>query len=130
MAPGHRLSSRTAIIAMIGIASLLCACTVPAEPQVKKVASMTKPEHPGTIRIDSVSAKSVEIVPYHSVPQRQRFVMLDANGVETNNPSEAKESIPIVYVRVVMLDEKGQHARPKDARSMQSSNLGRGTRGG
>ena len=119
MAPAHHFSCRAAIVAMMGIASTLCACTVPAEPQVKKVASMTQPEHPGTIRIENVSGKSVENVPYDSVPQRQRFVMLDANGVETNNPGEAKETIPIVYVRVVMLDEKGKHARPEDAHSMQ-----------
>lgn len=119
MAPGHHLSSRTAIVTMMGVALTLCACTIPAEPQVKKVASMTQSEHPGTIRIENVSAKTVEIVPYDSVPQRQQFVMLDANGVETNNPGEAKERVPIVYVRVIMLDEKGQHARPEYASSMQ-----------
>jgi hypothetical protein len=92
---------------------------MPAEPQVTKVASMTQPEHPGTIRIENVAAKTVEVVPYDSVPPRQQFVMLDANGVETNNPGEAKQRVPIVHVRVIMLDEKGQHARPEDARSMQ-----------
>lgn len=70
----------------------------------------TKPAHPGTIKMIDVYDKSVREVPFQSVPPREQFVMLDKDGIETNDPKLAVEHIPIVQVRVLKLDAKGELA--------------------
>jgi hypothetical protein len=62
---------------------------------------------PGTIRMIEVYEQTVRDVPADSVPSRQRFVMLDKNGVETNDPALATERISIVKVRILRLDASG-----------------------
>ena len=89
---------------------------------------MTPPAHPGTITITNVAEKTTRTMPYDSVPPRQRFVMLDAAGAETSDPAQAKETIPIVAVRVVMLDERGELATGDAVKVMRILEYGPGER--
>jgi hypothetical protein len=89
---------------------------------------MTSPAHPGTITITNVAERTTETVPYDSVPPRQRFVMLNAAGTETEDPAQAKETIPIVAVRVVMLDGLGELATGDAVKVMRILEYGPGER--
>lgn len=64
------------------------------------------PAHPGTIRMTEEYAKTAREVPIAEVPEARRFVYLK-DGKETTNPAEATERVPIVLVRMLSLDERG-----------------------
>jgi len=85
---------------------------------------MPKLIHPGTIKIVTISTKATKVVPYESVPPRQRFVMLNSNGVETHDIADATEAIPIVEVHVLNLDSKGDLVPPENAASMRILEFG------
>lgn len=68
--------------------------------------------HPGSIRMVEVQADTSRDVPIDEVPEDRRFVYLK-DGVETYNPDEATERVPIVEVRMVSVDQRGNLV-PKD----------------
>ena len=62
--------------------------------------------HPGSIRMVEVQAETSRDVPIDEVPEDRRFVYLK-DGVETGNPAEATERVPIVEVRMISVDARG-----------------------
>ncbi len=62
--------------------------------------------HPGTIRMVEVQTETSRDVPIADVPEAQRFVYLK-DGIETSNPAEATERVPIVEVRMISVDARG-----------------------
>lgn len=62
--------------------------------------------HPGSIRMVDVQAGTSRDMPIDQVPEDQRFVYLK-DGVETRSASEATERVPIVEVRMVSVNKRG-----------------------
>ena len=87
-----------------------------------------KPEHPGTIREIDVFTGKVDVVPADSVSPRRQFVMIDADGVETNDPALAVEWLPIVEVRVLTTDANGKLGPIDQATQMQILEYGENER--
>jgi hypothetical protein len=75
------------------------------------------PPHPGTIRMMDEFDHSVELVKAETVPDRHRFVYLNDKGIEVDSAEQAAERIPIVEVRMVPTDGKGNLV-PKDKAQM------------
>jgi len=63
--------------------------------------------HPGSIRMVEVQAETSRDVPIDEVPEDRRFVYLTKEGVETADPTEATERVPIVEVRMISIDASG-----------------------
>ncbi len=61
-----------------------------------------------------VFAGTAREVRLEDVPESQRFVYLK-DGVETSDPAEATERIPIVEVRMISIDERGHLVSKDDA---------------
>ena len=80
--------------------------------------------HPGTIQMIDVHDQSSRLVPAATVPTRQQFVMLDKDGVETQDPKLATARVPIVLVRVLHLDAQGALVPPARAVQMRIMEYG------
>lgn len=73
--------------------------------------------HPGKIKVVEFFSKTTEMKSPDEFPESGQFVYLK-NGVETYDPNEATERIPIVEVHVLPLNDQGNLVDPKDATSM------------
>lgn len=99
-----------AILVVVVMSGCAGGNVMPTKNGEKKVA--TFPPHPGKIKmVDLSSGKSWE-VPVADVPERQRFVYL-RDDVETSDPDEATERVPIVEIQMLPLDANG-NVVPKD----------------
>ncbi len=56
------------------------------------------PPHPGTITYRADDGRPDQVAPVDEVPERSRFVLLDRNGRETQDPAQAVRREPIVEV--------------------------------
>lgn len=70
------------------------------------------PPHPGQIKMVEEHDGSVRMLDASTVPDRQRFVYLDVNGIEVDSPDKAVSRIPIIEVRMFSTDGEG-HLVPK-----------------
>jgi hypothetical protein len=86
----------------------------PGDPQVTE-----QTVHPPTIKMIDVAENSTREVRREDVPPKQQLVMLDRDGVETDDPSLAVERIPILQVRVLKLDAEGKLASSDNAVEMR-----------
>jgi hypothetical protein len=73
-----------------------------------KLNMSQQPAHPGEIRMVDAFDKCGRVVSSAQFPDRQRFVMLDREGIETSNPQLAVQHVPIVLARIFRLDAKGE----------------------
>jgi len=80
-------------------------------------------DHPGTVRVEDVFRKTTEVTSVAEVPESRRFVYLK-NGVETHNPAEATERVPIVEVHVLSVDEKGNLVPTEQAHTVRIKEFG------
>jgi hypothetical protein len=88
---------------------------------------MTRAEHPGTITVVDMATKQRTERPAEDYPELERFVFLK-RGMQTDDPREADEIIPIVEIRHMPLDDNNQLV-PKDrATRVQIIELGPGGR--
>ena len=87
-----------------------------------------QPAHPGEIRMVDAYDKSVRLVPAAGVPTRQQFVMMDKDGVETNDPKLAVQYLPIIMVRILRLDAKGELTSAERAVQIRIMEYGHGER--
>jgi hypothetical protein len=94
-------------------------CTDPAIGEL----SMPFPEHPGQIKIVDLFRGTSKMTPIADVPESRRFVYLK-NGIETHDPSEATERVPIVEVRMLSLDERGNLVAPEIAYKVRIDEFG------
>jgi hypothetical protein len=85
--------------------------------------SMPFPEHPGQIRIVDLFRGTSKMAPIADVPESRRFVYLK-NGIETHDPSEATERVPIVEVRMLSLNERGNLVAPEIAYKVRIDEFG------
>lgn len=63
--------------------------------------------HPGSIRMVEVQTDTSRDVPVDEVPEERQFVYLTKDGVETSDPEEATERVPVVEVRMISVDARG-----------------------
>jgi hypothetical protein len=89
---------------------------------------MAQTNQPATIKIATVALKKTEVVTSDSVPESDRLVMIDDQGIETHDPKQAKETIPVVEIRVVTLNGKGELVAPDQAHTMRILLYGAGER--
>lgn len=105
--PGLGPTQAKVSIALAGIC-LAAVIGVPGCSTERGKLNMTEqPAHPGEIRMVDAYDKSIRLVSAAEVPNRQKFVMLDKQGVETSDPQLAVQYLPIVMARVLRLDAKG-----------------------
>lgn len=70
--------------------------------------------HPGSIRMKEMYTGTERVVPISEVPEAQQFVWLKG-GIETANKAEATERVPIVEVRMISIDERGNLVPKEEA---------------
>lgn len=93
---------------------------------VKKAMSQFPP-HPGKIKLIELYSNSVREVSADDVPEHSRFVYLK-DGVETHDPQEATERIPIVEEHMMSLDAHGNLVPKEQATRIRIKQFGPGQR--
>jgi hypothetical protein len=81
------------------------------------------PEHPGKIKMMDLFHRTSKIVSIEDIPENRRFVYLK-DGVETHDPSEATERVPIVEVQMLSSDERGNLVSPENAKLVEIKEFG------
>ena len=80
-------------------------CLVHVELRGDKVTQIRRLPYPAMPRLTN-HVQPTGDVPIDEVPEAQRFVYLK-DGLETGNPAEATERVPIVEVRMISVDVRG-----------------------
>jgi hypothetical protein len=81
------------------------------------------PDHPGKFKMVDFFHETSKMVLIDDVPENRRFVYLK-NGVETHDPDEATERVPIVEVHLLSSDEMGNLVSPEVAERVRIKEFG------
>jgi hypothetical protein len=81
------------------------------------------PEHPGKIKMVDLFHRTTKVVAIGEVPENRRFVYLKGK-VETHDPDEATERVPIVEVHMLSSDERGNLVSPDTAKFVEIKEFG------
>ena len=81
------------------------------------------PDHPGEIKMADFFQRTSKMVLIEDVPENRRFVYLK-NGIETLDPNEATERVPILEVHMLSLDERGNLVSPEIAKLVRIGEFG------
>lgn len=84
---------------------------------------MAFPSHPGKIKVVDLSTNISRDVPFEEVPERGRFVYLKS-GLETADPLDATERVPIVEVEMLPLDRNGNIVSKDKATTIRIKEFG------
>jgi len=82
------------------------------------------PPHPGQIKMVEEYDGSVRILDANTVPQRQRFVYFDKDGLEVDTPEAAVRRVPIVEVDMFSTDGEGHLVPKSKAKQLRILELG------
>jgi hypothetical protein len=81
------------------------------------------PDHPGKIKMVDSFHRTSKMVSIEDVPENQRFVYLKGD-VETHDPSEATERVPILEVHMLSSDDRGNLVSPETAKIVRIKEFG------
>ena len=81
------------------------------------------PDHPGEIKMVDFFHQTSKTVLIEDVPENRRFVYLK-NGVETHDPDESTERVPILEVHMLSLDKTGNLVSPDIANMVRIGEFG------
>jgi hypothetical protein len=87
-------------------------------------ATAAFPPHPGKIIFRSAWDHSEKTVSASEVPDTNKFVYYDANGVETSDTAHATKRVPILEVDMVSVDKDGKLVDPKKAATITVTEYG------
>lgn len=82
------------------------------------------PAHPGQIKMIEEYDGSVRLINVETVPDRQRFVYFDANGMEVDSLDKAASRVPIVEVRMLSTDGQGNLVPKSRAKKLRILEMG------
>lgn len=84
---------------------------------------MTDVKHPGTIKMTNVFENTTKEKSIKDIPETKWFAYLK-DGTETLDKEQATEIVPIVEVRMLSLDEKGNLVSTKEASTVKIKEYG------
>jgi len=89
----------------------------------KQTKNMTDVKHPGTIKMTNVFENTTKEKSIKDIPETKWFAYLK-DGTETLDKEQATEIVPIVEVRMLSLDEKGNLVSTKEASTVKIKEYG------